>query len=104
MTTKRPFGKRLNLERLEDRLAPANDVFAVTALAGEAADTPALVRFEWGSSKAGFSNEIGAFVVDDVNGSIAGLLPSDPGYAGAALARSQVIFSSGTPSNAPARR
>ncbi len=38
-------------------------------------------------------HEVGMFVVDDTQGRVNGLLPSDPGYLQAALTRSQSIFS-----------
>ncbi|MUG94706.1 DUF4347 domain-containing protein [Scytonema sp. UIC 10036] len=38
-------------------------------------------------------HEIGVFVVDDTQGRVNGLLPSDPGYLQAALQRGKVIFS-----------
>ncbi|MEH2242887.1 hypothetical protein [Nostoc sp.] len=38
-------------------------------------------------------HEVGLFVVDDTQGRVNGLLPSDPGYLQAALSRSQSIFS-----------
>src|SRR5262249_16505985 len=56
---------------------------------------PVQLRFEWGSSKAMFHNEVGVYVLDDASGRVAGLLPSDPGYAEAALSRGQVVFASG---------
>src|SRR5262245_30962865 len=92
---KRPRKARLNLESLEDRLAPANDLFAVSAAAGDAPGAPAQVRFEWGSSKAAFRNEVGVYALDDGDGRVDGLLPSDAGYAAAALSRGQVVFASG---------
>jgi uncharacterized repeat protein (TIGR01451 family) len=39
-----------------------------------------------------FRNEFGLFPVDDAAGRIGDLLPGDPGYAAAALARRRVIF------------
>ncbi|NEO29875.1 MAG: DUF4347 domain-containing protein [Symploca sp. SIO3C6] len=41
-----------------------------------------------------FVNEIGVFIVDDLQGRINGIAPDDPGYLQAALERGQVIFSS----------
>ena len=38
-------------------------------------------------------HEVALFVVDDTQGRVNGLLPSDPGYLQAALSRSQTIFS-----------
>ncbi|MCA1993362.1 MAG: DUF4347 domain-containing protein [Coleofasciculus sp. S288] len=51
-------------------------------------------------------NEIGFFIVDDAQGNIGNLTPSDAGYAQAALDQAQVIFSvlADNPSNAPSTR
>lgn len=51
-------------------------------------------------------NEIGFFIVDDAQGNIGNLTPSDAGYAQAALDRTQVIFSvlADNPSNATPTR
>ena len=49
---------------------------------------------------AGFNNEVVAFKVDDAIGSIGTLRPGEPGYLAAALARSKVIFASGSDASA----
>jgi RHS repeat-associated protein len=55
------------------------------------------VRFTWTARDAQFNNELGLFFVDSAKGQIGRLLPGEPGYAAAALARahSRVIFASG---------
>ena len=94
MSAKRPRKNSLRLEELEPRLAPATDLYAVPP--ADAGSGPVQVRFEWDYSSAAYKNEIGAFAVDDAAGRVNGLLPGDPGYVGAALARSQVVFASGS--------
>jgi cyclophilin family peptidyl-prolyl cis-trans isomerase len=41
------------------------------------------------SRSSAFNDEVGIYVTDDANGTVAGLHPGDPGYAAAALARSR---------------
>lgn len=55
------------------------------------------VVFNWTSRQAAYDNEIGIYVVDDLAGSVDGILPGQPGYAAAALSRAsrQVVFASG---------
>jgi cyclophilin family peptidyl-prolyl cis-trans isomerase len=86
-------GFRLHAEELEPRLPPASDLFAVPA-ADAGSDTVQL-RFEWGAGGAAFKNEIGVFAIDDADGRVNGLLPSDAGYATVALSRAQVVFARG---------
>lgn len=55
-------------------------------------------KFTWTEREAAFNNELGLFVVDDATGRIGSLLPTDPGYAQAALINStsrQIVFASG---------
>lgn len=53
---------------------------------------------EWIARLGNSNNELGVYVVDDAAGRVNGLLPSDEGYAQAALIRatSQVLFASGS--------
>lgn len=91
MSVRSSLGLRFAVEELEPRVTPADASFATPVTT----DGPATVRFEWGAGGATFQNEIGYYVVDDADGRVAGLRPSDPGYAHAALSRSQVVFASG---------
>jgi cyclophilin family peptidyl-prolyl cis-trans isomerase len=93
MSIERRSGRKLRVEELEPRLAPANDLFAVPA--ADSPGTPVELRFEWGAGGAAFKNEIGVYALDDADGRVNGLLPSDPGYAGQALLRAQVVFARG---------
>jgi hypothetical protein len=70
----------------------AGDLFSVPGNASESV----AIRFQWTYREAAFNNEIGVFVVDS-SGQVNGLLPSDPGYAKAALtsASRQVLFAKG---------
>lgn len=83
-------------------------VFTIAQPSTAPGDGPALIvpglsgqqvgtKFVWTFREAAFNNEMGVFYVDDAQGRIGNLLPSDPGYAVAALTRqgSQVIFASG---------
>jgi cyclophilin family peptidyl-prolyl cis-trans isomerase len=65
------------------------NVFVVPGAPGSAQQ----VNFSLFSAEALFKSEAGFFVVDDSAGRIGTLLPSDPGYAKAALARAQMIVS-----------
>jgi hypothetical protein len=49
------------------------------------------IQFTAGVSSAAFKNEMGAFIVDDEQGRINGILPSAAGYLAAAMSKSQVI-------------
>ncbi|MBE9213126.1 DUF4114 domain-containing protein [Plectonema cf. radiosum LEGE 06105] len=53
-------------------------------------------KFTWTDREAAYNNELGLFVVDDATGRIGNLLPTDPGYAQAALNNGsrQIIFAS----------
>ena len=50
------------------------------------------LMFKLVSRSAAFRNELGLFPVDSADGRIGNLLPGDPGYAAAALARRRVLF------------
>jgi uncharacterized repeat protein (TIGR01451 family) len=50
------------------------------------------LTFKLVSRSAAFRNELGLFPVDSADGRIGNLLPGDPGYAAAALARRRVLF------------
>jgi Domain of unknown function (DUF4114) len=49
------------------------------------------IQFTAGTSSAAFKNEMGAFIVDDEQGRINGILPGSAGYLAAAMSKSQVI-------------
>jgi hypothetical protein len=51
----------------------------------------------WGPHEANARTDAGIFRVDDPSGRINGLLPADPGYAQAALARAEVLIDRGVP-------
>lgn len=58
------------------------------------AGTSAVAQLEFTlnlNSEAGFTNEIGCFVVDDDQGRINGIAPGTPSYIEAALARAQIV-------------
>ena len=57
-----------------------------------AAPTTESVTFTYFSREAIFRSELGVFQIDDASGRIGNLHPGDPGYAAAALARRQLIF------------
>jgi hypothetical protein len=100
----RPRNARLGLERLEDRLAPANAAFNAPLAATPGG--PVQVRFDLGPSAPSrhhsYLDEVGIFAIDDGAGHVNGLLPSDPGYYNAALARAQVVFARGARTGASA--
>ena len=54
------------------------------------------LTFDFVYRGGGFNNEVVAFKVDDSIGSIGTLRPGEPGYLAAALARSKVVFASGS--------
>jgi hypothetical protein len=72
------------LERAEN-----NDVFTI-----KGNNDKVRLQVNLTGSSARSVNELGFFVVDDVQGRIDGIAPSETGYAQAALKRAQVIFSS----------
>jgi RHS repeat-associated protein len=55
-----------------------------------------VTKFTWIDREAAYNNELGLFIVDDSTGRIGNLLPTDPGYAQAALnsASRQIVFAS----------
>jgi VCBS repeat-containing protein len=83
---------------------PAEQVIALTQLAAGvkgdrvfqapgAHGTQLEAVFTFGPRNATYHNEAGIYRVDDASGRIGNLLPGASGYAEAALARSQVLFS-----------
>jgi hypothetical protein len=62
---------------------------------GSGAPVEAIVS--WGPHEASYRNDVGLYRVDDAAGRINGLLPNDPGYAQAALARAEVLIDRGVP-------
>ncbi|MFN4258316.1 MAG: DUF4114 domain-containing protein [Gemmataceae bacterium] len=77
------------------RVATANDRIILATFGLQTAQKSALNPNQAPISSIG--GELGLFVVDDAQGRIGGLSPSDPGYAAAALnSDRQVIFSMGT--------
>ncbi len=85
------------LEMLEDRVVLANDFYHVPGVPGETVR----LQFKMNGKAAGANNEMSIYLVDDVQGRVDGLLPSQVGYATAAAARAQKLFSAtatvGTP-------
>jgi cyclophilin family peptidyl-prolyl cis-trans isomerase len=79
------------LEELDPRVVPANDLFLVPGAAG----TPTAVRFDYVSRGSDMPCEIGVVRIDDGLGTVNGLAPGAPGYAAAALARARVLFAPG---------
>lgn len=67
----------------------ANNFFELQGTAGQGVN----LKFEFQQRDATFTNEVAAFKVDDVNGTINGLSPGDQGYLDQALQRAKVIFS-----------
>jgi hypothetical protein len=64
------------------------------SLSIEGGEGQSLLKFTKLSNTGNNKNELAAFVVDDEQGSIDGILPGDEKYVAAAIAKSQVIFSS----------
>jgi Domain of unknown function (DUF4114) len=54
------------------------------------------IQFTTGVSSAAFKNEMGAFIVDDEQGRINGILPGAAGYLAAAMSKSQAIGGAAT--------
>jgi RHS repeat-associated protein len=85
------------LEMLEDRVVLANDFYQVPGVPGETVR----LQFKMNGKAAGANNELSIYLVDDAQGSVNGLLPSQVGYATAATLRAQKLFSAtatvGTP-------
>ncbi|MGB7441789.1 MAG: DUF4347 domain-containing protein [Coleofasciculaceae cyanobacterium] len=65
------------------------DIFTVQGTLGE----EVVVDFGLSSVDLNAVTEIGVFVVDDISGSIDGILPGEPGYEEAALSRAESIIS-----------
>ncbi|GAA6623079.1 putative Ig domain-containing protein [Scytonema sp. NUACC26] len=80
-----------------------NDVVFTIGKSRQALSVPGQIgqkvatKFTWTDREAAFNNELGLFIVDDATGKIGNLLPTDPGYAQAALnsASRQIVFNSG---------
>lgn len=79
------------VEELEPRLVLTTQLFTVPGAAQAQTD----LTFSWQVREALFDNEIGVYVVEDQAGRVGGLLPTDPGYAQAALQSAQILFPSG---------
>src|SRR5262245_2875916 len=90
----------LALEELEPRVLMANDFLQASAVLNQAVTVPGALgqtiqaKFST-AGKAKFKDEVGFFRVDDLRGGVDGLLPGDPGYAAAALARRHTLFNAG---------
>ncbi|MCA1993586.1 MAG: DUF4114 domain-containing protein, partial [Coleofasciculus sp. S288] len=65
-----------------------NNIFFIEGASGQAQ-----LQFTLTDRNTSFVDEVGVFVVDDDQGTIDGIAPSESGYLEAALKRSQVIFS-----------
>jgi hypothetical protein len=63
----------------------------------EGSGAPVEAIVSWGPHEASFRNDVGLYRVDDTAGRINGLLPSDPGYAQAALARAEILVPRSAP-------
>jgi len=82
---------RLQVETLEQRDTPSNDFFVVNG----AANTQVGVTFDFTSRHTPFWDEIGVYTVQDDQGRVANLLPSDPGYVQAARNVARLVFEAG---------
>src|SRR5438132_1575682 len=89
-TARRP-GTRIRLEELEPRVLLNNDFYLVRGSGQQQTS----LAFNWFSRDAAFNNELGVYTVTDDAGHVGNLLPTDTGYAAAALQSGQVLFSSG---------
>ncbi|MEA5568805.1 choice-of-anchor I domain-containing protein, partial [Anabaena sp. UHCC 0399] len=69
-------------------LNPKNDVFNITGV-----NVKVKLKVKLLGRNSNLVNELGVYSVDDQNGTINGIAPGAAGYAEAALARSQAIFS-----------
>lgn len=67
-----------------------SDIFRVPGAPGELTE----ITFTWTVRDAGYNNELGFFIDDDLSARVDGLLPGAPGYIQAALANPgrQVVF------------
>jgi cyclophilin family peptidyl-prolyl cis-trans isomerase len=82
---------RPQVEGLEKREVPTNDIFTVQGVA----NTQVTLNFKYDARNTPFFDEIGVFTVTDDQGRVAGLLPNDPGYAAAALNTARMVFEAG---------
>jgi hypothetical protein len=73
----------------------SNDVFTITGTTAQTRLRVSLTNTNaFNANGAGFSvNELGYFLVDDAQGRVNGLLPTDAGYREAAISRAQVLLS-----------
>jgi cyclophilin family peptidyl-prolyl cis-trans isomerase len=93
--TNRAADTFLQLEELEPRWVPSNYYL----VRGSSAAQTTLV-FQWNNRGAIFNNELGVYKVNDdagdvTNSSGTSVAPTESGYAAAALANAQVVFSAG---------
>jgi cyclophilin family peptidyl-prolyl cis-trans isomerase len=82
---------RLQVETLEQRDTPSNDFFVVNG----PANTQVGVTFEYESRRTPFWDEIGVYTVQDDQGRVANLLPTDPGYVQAMRNTARMVFEAG---------
>ena len=86
--TKRNKYIPLVLEPLEERVVPTNDFYIVPG----SPDDVVTLSFIWSSKDAAFRNELGVFIVDDINGTIVGTSPGDDGYAAQVITTGTTVF------------
>ncbi len=101
-TQHRPGTRRgrvaLRVEELEPRLVLANHLFSAPGNTGD----QTRLSFNLTAHGGVFNDEIGVYAVQDTDGRVNGMLPTDPGYAGAALRGGQILFHSGQDAGASA--
>jgi hypothetical protein len=78
----------LRLEELEPRVLLTNHFYQVPGNPQQAVP----VTFHSVQAITKFRDEVGVYIVQDPSGRVSGLLPSQPGYAAAALQHAQVVF------------
>lgn len=76
------------VEALEERLLLANDFYRVPGVPGETVK----LQFNLSGKTSSATNELGIYLVDDTQGRVNGLLPTQAGYAQAAASRVQQLF------------
>jgi uncharacterized protein len=86
-TFEREFVIRVN-DLQTQLLNPKEDIFNIS---GESSKINLKIRLSGRSSN--LVNELGVFIVDDLNGTINGISPGEKGYEQAVLTRSKTIFS-----------
>jgi len=77
------------IETLEERIVLTNDFYKVPGVLGEIVQ----LQFDLNGKASGANNELGIYLVDDTQGRVNGLLPSQVGYATAVASRAQLVFS-----------